>query len=180
MTLRRLFALVLVLSALRLAPAQAATPAGDPAAWSNRQLASQLVLAGFTMNRPVVPLVASDEEGGLVQRLRPLLPALPSAETIDAITRALADGVLARAQALASVARVLAVKRATTSPSAPIGLSPAAGATTAAPVLSGWWRTGCRASTRRRSTYGGWARSAGTSSTAPRSGPRSAAAPPTG
>ena len=118
MTLRRLLALLAVLSGLQLAPARAATPVGDPAGWSDRRLAAQLVLAGFTMNGTddatpwlqaglggvllfgtappdlaarlsrlravgqVVPFVASDEEGGLVQRLRPLLPALPSAEVL--------------------------------------------------------------------------------------------------
>jgi beta-N-acetylhexosaminidase len=117
-TLRRLLALVLLLPTLALVPAGATTATGDPAGWTDRQLAAQLVLAGYDMHHltdavpwvqaglggvvlfgsppgdlrarlsrlraagPIVPLVASDEEGGQVQRLRPLLPALPSAEVL--------------------------------------------------------------------------------------------------
>lgn len=116
--IRRLLALALLLSVIGLAPAHATGPTGDPAGWTDRQLAAQLVLAGYDMQhigdatpwvqaglggvilfgRPpadlgarlsrlraagsVVPLVASDEEGGLVQRLKPLLPTLPSAESM--------------------------------------------------------------------------------------------------
>ncbi|MCW2571452.1 MAG: glycoside hydrolase family 3 domain protein [Frankiales bacterium] len=116
--IRRLLALTLLLCAVGAAPAGAAGPTGDPAGWTDRQLAAQLVLAGYDMGRlgdampwvraglggvvlfgrppadlgsrlarlrassSVVPLVASDEEGGQVQRLEPLLPALPSAETM--------------------------------------------------------------------------------------------------
>ena len=106
--------------AVRAAPAAAARPgAGDPATWSSRQLAAQLVFscvqttdlgtaaahaqAGLggvvVMGRPgdraaladglravrasashgIAPLIASDEEGGRVQRLKGLLGALPSA-----------------------------------------------------------------------------------------------------
>jgi len=116
-TLRRLVPVLALLGALVAVPtAQAAGPAGDPSGWSNRQLAAQLVLAGYDMGHvsdatpwvqaglggvilfgtppsdlrarltrlrassPVVPLVASDEEGGQVQRLRSLLGAVPSAE----------------------------------------------------------------------------------------------------
>src|SRR5204863_8459702 len=97
-------------------PARAAGPHGDPTGWTDQQLAAQLVLAGYDMNRLgdavpwvqaglggvilfgtppadlrsrlarvrasalVAPFVASDEEGGRVQRLRPLLGPVPSAE----------------------------------------------------------------------------------------------------
>lgn len=90
--------------------------AQDPATWSNRRLAAQLVLAGVDMDHldvaadwarrgaggivlfgdppahlraklrtvrdagRVVPFVASDEEGGLVQRLRDVIYPLPSAQ----------------------------------------------------------------------------------------------------
>jgi beta-N-acetylhexosaminidase len=105
---------------LALAPAAAEAPVDpdDPARWSDRRLAAQLVLAGYDMTRTddalpavreglggvvlfgtppadlgtrlqrlraagaVVPLVASDEEGGRVQRLDELLGALPSAESL--------------------------------------------------------------------------------------------------
>lgn len=116
--MRRLVVGALLLAAVGVPPASAAGPSGDPAAWTDRQLAAQLVLAGYDMahvgdavpwvqaglggvilfGKPpadlrarlarvrgagsVVPLVASDEEGGQVQRLKPLLPALPSAETM--------------------------------------------------------------------------------------------------
>jgi beta-N-acetylhexosaminidase len=116
--MRRAVAGALLLAAVGLVPARAAGPNGDPSRWTDRQLAAQLVLAGYDMNRvgdatawvqaglggvilfgsppadlrgrltrlraagSVVPLIASDEEGGLVQRLKPLLPALPSAETL--------------------------------------------------------------------------------------------------
>ncbi|MDT7547935.1 MAG: beta-N-acetylhexosaminidase, partial [Actinomycetota bacterium] len=116
--MRRLVVAALLLAAVGVPPASAAGPSGDPAAWTDRQLAAQLVLAGYDMahvgdavpwvqaglggvilfGKPpgdlrarlarvrgagsVVPLVASDEEGGQVQRLKPLLPALPSAETM--------------------------------------------------------------------------------------------------
>jgi beta-N-acetylhexosaminidase len=116
--LRRLLALVVTVVAAAVSPAQAAGPTGDPSGWTDRQLAAQLVLAGYDMShvgdavpwlqaglggvilfgRPpsdlqarltrlrgsgsVVPLVASDEEGGQVQRLKPLLPVLPSAEAM--------------------------------------------------------------------------------------------------
>jgi beta-N-acetylhexosaminidase len=118
MSLRRLVVGALLLAAVGVSPASAAGPSGDPAGWTDRQLAAQLVLAGYDMSHvgdavpwvqaglggvilfgkppsdlrarltrvrtagSVVPLVASDEEGGQVQRLKPLLPALPSAETM--------------------------------------------------------------------------------------------------
>ena len=101
-------------------PTQAAAPApvGDPAGWSDRRLAAQLLFAGYDARRtddalplvreglggvvlfgpppgdlrhrlarlraagPVPPAVASDEEGGRVQRLRALLGPLPSAEAM--------------------------------------------------------------------------------------------------
>ena len=116
--MRRLLPLLALLLPLlvQTPTAQAAGPTGDPSRWTDRQLAAQLVLAGYDMNRTddalpwirnglggvvlfgkppadlaarlkrlraagnVVPLVASDEEGGQVQRLRSLLGALPSAE----------------------------------------------------------------------------------------------------
>lgn len=117
--MRRLIPLLALL--LPLLPAQAAHaagPTGDPAGWTDRQLAAQLVLAGYDMSRTddalpwvreglggvvlfgtppadlaarlkrlratgtVVPMVASDEEGGRVQRLRTVLGALPSAESM--------------------------------------------------------------------------------------------------
>lgn len=107
---------VALLGSLLALPARAAGPTGDPSGWTDRQLAAQLVLAGYDMNRlgdavpwvqaglggvvlfgtppsdlgmrlarlrasgSVVPLVASDEEGGRVQRLRSLLGPVPSAE----------------------------------------------------------------------------------------------------
>lgn len=110
--------IALLLPLLPVPVAHAAGPTGDPAGWTDRQLASQLVLAGYDMSRTddalpwvreglggvvlfgrppsdlaarlarlraagtVVPLVASDEEGGQVQRLRDVLGALPSAETM--------------------------------------------------------------------------------------------------
>jgi beta-N-acetylhexosaminidase len=116
--MRKLLAAALLLGTVGLVPARAAGPVGDPAGWSDRSLAAQLVLAGYDMRHvadatvqvqaglggvilfgtppsdlrtrlarlraagSVVPLVASDEEGGQVQRLKPLLPALPSAETL--------------------------------------------------------------------------------------------------
>lgn len=109
---------VAVLGAGLAGPSQAAGPTGDPAGWTDRQLALRLVMAGYDMNRtdaalPWVrdglggvllfgrapadlggrlsrlrsagvgaPLVASDEEGGQVQRLAALLPRLPSAATL--------------------------------------------------------------------------------------------------
>ena len=115
---RLLLALLPVLLLLPAAPAAQAGPTGDPATWSDRQLAAQLVLAGYDMRRTddalpwvrsggggvilfgpppadlaarlkrlraagsVVPLIASDEEGGRVQRLRTVLGALPSAEAM--------------------------------------------------------------------------------------------------
>ncbi|TAL13194.1 MAG: glycoside hydrolase family 3 protein [Frankiales bacterium] len=111
--------LALLLPLVPAAPAQAG-PTGDPAGWTDRQLAAQLVLAGYDMGRladaetwvrngiggivlfgtppsdlgsrlarlratgSVVPFVASDEEGGRVQRLRTLLGPLPSAEAMGA------------------------------------------------------------------------------------------------
>lgn len=123
--------LALLLPLVPAAPAQAG-PTGDPAGWTDRQLAAQLVLAGYDMGRlgdaetwvrngvggivlfgtppsdlgsrlsrlraagTVVPFVASDEEGGRVQRLRTLLGALPSAETMGATRSA------AQVQALAA------------------------------------------------------------------------------
>lgn len=117
--MRRLLILLLpVLLLLPVAPAAHAGPTGDPARWTDRQLAAQLLLAGYDLRRTddalpwvreglggvvlfgsppsdlrsrlarlraagrVVPLVASDEEGGSVQRLRTLLGRLPSAETM--------------------------------------------------------------------------------------------------
>ncbi|MEX2290060.1 MAG: glycoside hydrolase family 3 N-terminal domain-containing protein [Mycobacteriales bacterium] len=117
--MRRLLPLLALLVPLLAAPpAQAAGPTGDPSTWTDRQLAAQLVLAGYDMSRTddalpwvrngvggvvlfgrppadlgvrlkrlraagnVVPLVASDEEGGRVQRLRALLGPLPSAEEL--------------------------------------------------------------------------------------------------
>jgi beta-N-acetylhexosaminidase len=123
---RLLPVLALLLPLLPAAPTQAAGPTGDPSGWTDRQLAAQLVLAGYDMSRTddavpwvreglggvvlfgtppsdlaarlkrlraagtVVPMVASDEEGGRVQRLRSVLGALPSAETMGA-TRSSAD-----------------------------------------------------------------------------------------
>lgn len=114
--MRRLLVLALLASLVGVAPARAAGPAGDPAGWTDRQLAAQLVLAGYDMAHvsdaapwvaaglggvilfgtpptdlrarlarvraagAVVPFIASDEEGGQVQRLRSLLGAVPSAE----------------------------------------------------------------------------------------------------
>ncbi|MDQ3611762.1 MAG: glycoside hydrolase family 3 protein, partial [Actinomycetota bacterium] len=116
-------AVLAALSAVLLAagfalPSHAAGPVGDPAGWTDRQLALRLVMAGFDMGRtrsaePWVreglggvvlfgrppadlgqrlaglraagapaPLVGSDEEGGKVQRLKGLLPRLPSAESL--------------------------------------------------------------------------------------------------
>lgn len=99
-------------SATTFAPAEAL----DPAAWSNRRLAAQLVMSGIDMSalpsarpwvadglggvvlfgRPpadlaaqlqrlrsahrVPPFIASDDEGGAVQRLRGAIYRLPSAE----------------------------------------------------------------------------------------------------
>lgn len=121
--MRRLLPLLALLVPLLvpLLPAPAAHaggPTGDPAGWTDRQLAAQLVLAGYDMRRTddalpwvreglggvvlfgpppadlatrlkrlraagtVVPMVASDEEGGQVQRLKSLLGALPSAEAM--------------------------------------------------------------------------------------------------
>ncbi len=117
--MRRLLpALALLVPLLGAAPAQAAAPIGDPSTWTDRQLAAQLVFAGYDMSRTddalpwvreglggvvlfgtppsdlrtrlarlraagtVVPMVSSDEEGGRVQRLRALLGALPSAESM--------------------------------------------------------------------------------------------------
>ena len=119
--MRRLLpALALLVPLLAVPPAHAAGPTGDPSTWTDRQLAAQLVLAGYDMSRTddalpwvreglggvvlfgtppsdlrarlarlraagtVVPMVASDEEGGRVQRLRSVLGALPSAETMGA------------------------------------------------------------------------------------------------
>lgn len=120
--MRRLLPLLaLLLPLLAQSPtAHAAGPTGDPSRWTDRQLAVQLVLAGYDMSRSddalpwvrnglggvvlfgappsdlaarlarlraagnVVPLVASDEEGGRVQRLRSVLGALPSAESMGA------------------------------------------------------------------------------------------------
>jgi beta-N-acetylhexosaminidase len=115
-TRRLVIVLGLLGAVLAVPPAQAAGPHGDPTGWTDRQLAAQLVLAGYDMHRlgdavpwvqaglggvilfgtppadlrtrlsrlrasaSVAPFVASDEEGGRVQRLRPLLGALPSAE----------------------------------------------------------------------------------------------------
>lgn len=114
----RLAALLLAAAALVLPPlphAAAALP-GDPAQWTNGQLAAQLVVGAVSMSSlstarswasnglggvvllgtppanlaaqlasvraagPVVTLVASDEEGGRVQRLGPVIYDLPSAE----------------------------------------------------------------------------------------------------
>ena len=116
--MRRLLVVAALLAGLVAPPAGAAGPTGDPAGWTDRQLAAQLVLAGYDMSRigdatpwvqaglggvvlfgtppsdlrarltrlraagSVVPMVASDEEGGRVQRLRSLLGALPSAEVL--------------------------------------------------------------------------------------------------
>ena len=117
--MRRLLLVLALLVPLLAAPgSQAAGPTGDPSGWTNRQLAAQLVLAGYDMSRTddavpwvreglggvvlfgtppsdlasrlkrlraagtVVPMVASDEEGGRVQRLRSVLGALPSAEAM--------------------------------------------------------------------------------------------------
>jgi hypothetical protein len=64
-------------------------------------------------------------------------PGGPGA-VVDAVQRAIGSGSYPRAQALASVRRVLAVKRATNPPGSPTSLSPAAGATASlAPPLSG-------------------------------------------
>jgi beta-N-acetylhexosaminidase len=116
----RLLALLLAAAAVVLPPAQreaAAVPRpADPAAWTNAQLALQLVAGGVAMSSlstattwasaglggvvllgsppadlrsrlaalratgPVELLVASDEEGGNVQRLAPVIYPLPSAE----------------------------------------------------------------------------------------------------
>jgi beta-N-acetylhexosaminidase len=48
---RLLPVLALLLPLLASTPAQAAGPAGDPAGWTDRQLAAQLVLAGYDMSR---------------------------------------------------------------------------------------------------------------------------------
>jgi beta-N-acetylhexosaminidase len=117
----RLAALLLVAAAVVLpAPAVQAALPPDPAAWSNQQLAAQLVVSAVPMSNlsaarswasaglggivllgappadlkarlasvraagPVVPLVASDEEGGHVQRLAPVIYRLPSAEFMGA------------------------------------------------------------------------------------------------
>lgn len=116
--MRRLLPALALLLPLLPAPALAAGPTGDPAGWTDRQLAAQLVLAGYDMSRTddalpwvreglggvvlfgrppsdlaarlkrlraagtVVPMVASDEEGGQVQRLKAVLGALPSAEAM--------------------------------------------------------------------------------------------------
>ena len=117
--LRPLLALLVLAVLVPAAPdARAAGPTGDPAGWTDRQLAAQLVLAGYDMSRTddaipwvreglggvvlfgtppadlrarlqrlraagtVVPLVASDEEGGRVQRLRSVLGPLPSAKEL--------------------------------------------------------------------------------------------------
>lgn len=128
---------LLVLAALLLpllpAPAAHAGPTGDPSGWTDRQLAAQLVLAGYDMGRlddalpwvrngvggivlfgtppadlgarlsrlraagSVVPFVASDEEGGRVQRLRSLLGPLPSAEVLGATRSAAQVKALAAA-----------------------------------------------------------------------------------
>lgn len=120
--MKRLLALLLsavVVGAGVATPSQAAGPAGDPAGWTDRQLALRLVMAGYDMSRtdtalPLVkdglggvflsgrppadlaarlarlraapgtsaPLVASDEEGGQVQRLAGPLPRLPSAASL--------------------------------------------------------------------------------------------------
>ena len=115
---RHLLVLAALLATLLPAPPAHAGPTGEPSTWSDRQLAAQLILAGYDMGRldgaatwvrngvggivlfgtppsdlgarlgrlrassTVVPLVASDEEGGRVQRLRTLLGALPSAEAM--------------------------------------------------------------------------------------------------
>ena len=115
---RLLLVLLPVLLLLPTAPSAQAGPAGDPSRWTDRQLAAQLVLAGYDMRRTddalpwvrngvggvilfgpppadlaarlkrlraagsVVPLIASDEEGGRVQRLRTVLGPLPSAEAM--------------------------------------------------------------------------------------------------
>ncbi|MCA1721970.1 MAG: glycoside hydrolase family 3 protein, partial [Actinobacteria bacterium] len=116
--MRRLLVALLLVAGIAAAPAHAGGPTGDPSGWTDRQLAAQLVLAGYDMSRlgdavpqvqaglggvilfgtppsdlrtrlarlrasgSVVPLVASDEEGGRVQRLRTVLGALPSAEAM--------------------------------------------------------------------------------------------------
>ncbi|MDQ3343696.1 MAG: hypothetical protein M3524_09005 [Actinomycetota bacterium] len=117
--MRRLLpALALLLPLLSAPHVQAAGPTGDPSTWTDRQLAAQLVLAGYDMSRTddavpwvreglggvvlfgtppadlaarlkrlraagtVVPVVASDEESGRVQRLRSVLGPLPSAEEL--------------------------------------------------------------------------------------------------
>ena len=113
----RIAALLLVAAGLVLpSPAAAAPLPADPAAWSNQQLAAQLVVGAVPMSGlstarswaanglggvvllgsppadlrtrlaavraagPVVTLVASDEEGGRVQRLASAIYPLPSAE----------------------------------------------------------------------------------------------------
>lgn len=116
---RTVLPLILAATLLPAAPARAAY-ANDPAAWTNGQLAAQLVMAGVPMSNlstartwvangiggivllgtppsdlgaqlasvraagPVVPIVASDEEGGAVQRLARVIYALPSAESMGA------------------------------------------------------------------------------------------------
>jgi len=109
-------ALAVPLAVVAPLPAGASGVPTDPAHWTNRQLAAQLVMSGVQMDDlatarswvsrglggivlfgqppadlraqlsqvrsayPVNPLVASDEEGGQVQRLRSVIYRLPSAE----------------------------------------------------------------------------------------------------
>ena len=140
--MRRLLLLpVLLLPLLLPGPSAHAGPTGDPSTWTDRQLAAQLVLAGYDMSRTddavpwvrsglggvilfgkppadlasrlkrlraagsVVPLVASDEEGGRVQRLRTVLGALPSAEAMGR-TRTVAQVRAMAAQYGAGMARL--------------------------------------------------------------------------